>query len=179
MRYVIPGVALISVACGASPPQNDHELGASAGSSNVSGGNGGVSGASGASGSVNAAGGSGGSTSSSGGTDLIGGTSGSTSGGSGAGGTVAVPPITVGACDDLPASGTWQKINPPDANPASTFDDGLTGDVVTDPIDSGTVYVGVKGFGIYKSTDCGATWTKLNTGRNADMVRRGTNISIQ
>jgi hypothetical protein len=55
------------------------------------------------------------------------------------------------------------RSDPPDANPTSTFDDGLTGDVRIDPVNSGTVYVGVKGFGIYKSTDCGATWTKLNT----------------
>jgi hypothetical protein len=54
--------------------------------------------------------------------------------------------MRIGSCADLGAPGKWQKINPPDAHPASTFDDGLTGDVRTDPIDSGTVYVGVKGF---------------------------------
>jgi len=192
MRFLVFGLPVLLIACASSDAPADYGAGGSGAEAN-SGGESGVttSTSAGSAGSTvvgvagapgngtggsnvvgNAAAGSGGT----GGASGSGGTGGS-SGASGGGGNV--PPMRIGSCADLAAPGKWQKINPPDANPKSTFDDGLTGDVRTDPIDSGTVYVAVKGFGLYKSTDCGATWSKLNTGRNADMVKRGTSISVQ
>jgi photosystem II stability/assembly factor-like uncharacterized protein len=92
---------------------------------------------------------------------------------------VSKPPQVVGACSALPATGKWERIGPADAPlPAMDFEDGVTGAIGADPVHSGTVYVGVKGHGLYQSTDCGASWTLLNTGRNGDKVVNGTPISI-
>lgn len=50
-------------------------------------------------------------------------------------------------------------------------DKGVT-DVAIDPKTPGTVYVGVDGAGIYKSTDSGATWTELTGSLPADHIGR-------
>jgi hypothetical protein len=68
--------------------------------------------------------------------------------------------------------GVWENITPPQA-------DLTTGDwygmqaMVLDPQTPSTVYVGRAMDGIYKSLDCGATWFKVSTGRNADVMATG------
>jgi len=45
--------------------------------------------------------------------------------------------------------------------------------VLVNPQDPATVYVGTDHAGLYKSTDCGATWTMPATGTNADAITGG------
>lgn len=42
----------------------------------------------------------------------------------------------------------------------------------------GTVYLGTSGFGIWKTTNCGADWEKVNTGTSAQALDAGRNWSI-
>jgi hypothetical protein len=44
---------------------------------------------------------------------------------------------------------------------------------VLNPNDTATVYLGTSAQGIYKSTDCGATWAHVNTGRNGTTLDKG------
>jgi hypothetical protein len=77
---------------------------------------------------------------------------------------------TVAACDNLPAPGTWENITP--AGVATTDA------IALDPFDRGTLWLGTdpnggpaRGLGgIWKSTDCGATWSHVNTGENGDAI---------
>jgi hypothetical protein len=73
----------------------------------------------------------------------------------------------VGACDALPAPGTWQQITPPGV----AISDGLA----LDPYTNGTVWLGADpgnggAGGLFKSTDCGATWAHVNNGTNGSTV---------
>src|SRR5262245_41648147 len=88
----------------------------------------------------------------------------------------AVIAHTVGTCDALPAAGVFENITPPTVWDTITahLDDGVgscprTGvhSLAVDPMHSGTVYIGTCQMGVWRSDDCGATWTKINTGRNA------------
>jgi hypothetical protein len=83
---------------------------------------------------------------------------------------IATPkaPVQVGACNGLGAVDQTQDIMPPGASGALT--------VTTD--DQGVVYLGTDHTGIFKSTDCGATWTKINTGRNAGVIDSGLNWTL-
>lgn len=73
--------------------------------------------------------------------------------------------------------GVWENITPPQA-------DLTTGDwfgmqaMVIDPQVPSTLYVGRAMDGIYKSLDCGATWFKVSTGRNADVMATGRSWSM-
>lgn len=62
---------------------------------------------------------------------------------------------TPDGCADLLAPGVWEPITPP----GETF----TISLVVDPFDPSTVWLGA-GKGFYKSTDCGATWTRRDGG---------------
>jgi len=77
-----------------------------------------------------------------------------------------------GDCANLPAVGTWENISPlvtPDGN---TSGKNYSESIVVDPFDSATVYWGSGYGGIFKSTDCGSTWAKINLGRGgADLDR--------
>jgi photosystem II stability/assembly factor-like uncharacterized protein len=81
------------------------------------------------------------------------------------------PATIVGACDNLGTPGKWQKITP----------DGVINSqaLALDPFHVGTIWLGtsphgnvagttmLKGKGgLFKSTDCGATWAHVNTGTN-------------
>jgi len=77
--------------------------------------------------------------------------------------------VTILPCDGVTPEGGWQRITPPG-------DLGDTQAIALDPFAVGTLYVQMhKGGngnhsptdGLYKSTDCGATWNKLPAGRNA------------
>jgi hypothetical protein len=80
-------------------------------------------------------------------------------------------------CGDLPAAGAWQNISPP-AFASPTNMETLA--VVVDPSD-GSVYAaagnktngGNGGTGVYKSTDCGATFALVSTGTNGDKLASG------
>jgi hypothetical protein len=104
------------------------------------------------------------------------GTSSSGAGNSGAAGAPATTPRpVVGSCSALPTSGMWEEITP-----QSVIDSQA---LVLDPVNVGTVWLGASTSGtspsgtrlsgpggVYKSTDCGATWTHVNTGMNGAAI---------
>jgi hypothetical protein len=113
--------------------------------------------------------------------------SGNGSNGSGGSDAAVVPPEdaakpVVAACDKLAAVGTFEEITPP-VGPSSFDPDGSTSGaaetgtfaIAADPVNQGTVYAGTFAQGVWKSTDCGATWANVATGRNADVVTTGMN----
>jgi hypothetical protein len=110
----------------------------------------------------------------SGGSDAAGGGSDAAGGSPDDGGTSSTggsPPInhTVGKCDGLGAIDEFENITPPGLD-GSEF--GVVS-VFLDPANSGTVYCGTDAKGVFKSTDCGSTWKKLNTGTNGDLLDTG------
>jgi len=139
------------------------------GSANASGGTGGAN-ASGGSGGAKASGGSGGA-----GTGGAGGSSsGGSAGGGGSGGTV---PIVVTNCGSLPAVGKWELIDPPQFAMPTNME--VLSVVVAQQDQSVYASAGNKtnggngGTGVLKSTDCGATWTKVSTGMNGAKLDTG------
>jgi hypothetical protein len=95
-----------------------------------------------------------------------GGATGSTGGSPGTGGVMMPPPRPmVGKCDGLGAVGEWQDITPPGVPLTGDFNYGVN-EFVTDPLNHGTVYLGTSSHGIWKTSDCGASWVHINTGRN-------------
>jgi hypothetical protein len=126
-----------------------------------------------------ASGGSSGGSSTSGGTSSPGGSSGNADGGtSGAAGNTAggsagsggIEPNVILPCDSLAEVGEWEEITPPEVDPGMSA--GTTSFAV-DPLNSGTVYLGAAYQGIYKTTDCGASWIHVNTGTNASAMDGG------
>ncbi len=98
----------------------------------------------------------------------------------GGGGGEAGPPPVVAACDALGAVGTFELITPPIGPSPFGVDGGPdqetgTFAIVADPVNQGTLYAGTFAQGVWKSTDCGATWTEIATGQNADVVNSGMN----
>jgi hypothetical protein len=91
-----------------------------------------------------------------------------------AGGTAEIPmPLP---CDALPDAGTFELATPP---PAIDF---AIISVAVDESTPGTVYVGTgglggdkgsKGVGLFKSLDCGSTWTHIDTGMNGSSIDSG------
>jgi hypothetical protein len=79
-------------------------------------------------------------------------------------------------CDQLPPSGTWQEITPKGAGPGASS-------VAVDPLHPGVLYTGTNahqnvwggpGNGLWKSSDCGASWKHIDTGQNADKIDPGS-----
>jgi hypothetical protein len=135
--------------------------GATGGGGTTGGGSNGMGGASGSGGSAGTAG---------------------TQGNAGSGGSA---PHTVKACpSDIGAVGVWEAVNPPDL-PIPPADCGGqpcyfgTKAPVINPLDTSIVYLGTDGHGVFKSTDCAATWTKINTGKNADVMDSGASWSMK
>lgn len=87
------------------------------------------------------------------------------------------PPPKLGACDGLKPSGTWEEITPPEvkAGFGKSKDGGGTFAFAIDPVNQGTVYLGTLYQKVWKSTDCGATWTHVATGKNGAVVDSGMN----
>ena len=77
---------------------------------------------------------------------------------------------TVGSCTGLQAVNQFENITPPEVD---LSDNGVT-QVVLDSIHAGTLYMGTDKKGLFKSTNCGATWSKVNVGRNAKVLDSGT-----
>ena len=109
---------------------------------------------------------------------------GATAGGVTAGGVTAGG-ATAGAvqpCPALPATGVWEDITP-------TKERGLDGVVynsqalMLDPFDAGTLWLGTARpnppasdarSGLFKSSDCGASWVQVDSGENADSLDRSS-----
>jgi hypothetical protein len=184
--------ALAAGGCGSNDPgagdSADDQAAGGAGAETVAGAGGhadenasaggstsGVSGAAGASG-VGA--GRGGSSGSAGGGGR-GGASGSGGAGgasaSGDGGVVSNPdagPVKPLPCTGVGTAGVWEDITPPQV-PIGANGSGVP-NVVTNPLSPGELYVCTYQKGIYKSSDCGASWTKVNTGRKGAALDSGT-----
>jgi hypothetical protein len=87
-------------------------------------------------------------------------------------------PLNVLDCSALGAVGKWEAISPPDVAlycPPNEFQCGLNGTeaFVLDPQNAGTIYLGTFKQGLWKSTNCGTTWTQLNTGTNSTTMSGG------
>jgi hypothetical protein len=183
MRWCYLSVVLACAACGSSADDgvtSVGELGGDATGGTAVGHDSGVAG-----GAKGTGGASGGAASGTGGAKSTGGATGSGGAKSGTGGSAdgggvpivdAAPPV-VHPCSSLPSGTQWEKITPPG-------DIGDSQDVVLHPTESGTVYVGMhKGGngshyptdGLYKSTDCGATWLpRVSVGENGDAFGQGS-----
>jgi hypothetical protein len=96
---------------------------------------------------------------------------GGTAGSGGSGGSAGSVPHGVGKCDGLGAKGQWENVTPPGVMLSPPF----TGVLITlaDPQQAGTVYATTAKSGVFKSSDCGASWKKVDTGRNADKLDSG------
>ncbi|MEO6602245.1 MAG: hypothetical protein ABIQ16_20355 [Polyangiaceae bacterium] len=97
---------------------------------------------------------------------------------SGGAGASSVAPHVVLPCDKLGAKGAWEDVTPPGLNLSASFktnagDNYGAHSVGVDPKNSANVYLGTSAQGIFKSTDCGATWVHINTGRNGDKLDGG------
>jgi hypothetical protein len=88
------------------------------------------------------------------------------------------PPPRVNDCNGLAAEGVFEEITPPEVTAGlATTDEGGGGTfaMAVDQINQGTLYVGTRTLGVWKSTDCGSTWKHITTGRNGKEVDRGMN----
>jgi hypothetical protein len=65
-----------------------------------------------------------------------------------------------GGCGHLPAIGTWENVSPPTSNWNKTYS-GIDS-IAIRPDNPEIVYAGADSNGLFKSTDCGETWTFLN-----------------
>lgn len=77
-------------------------------------------------------------------------------------------------------TGTWENVTPEGLNLAADFktpagDNFGAHAFVIDPQDTATVYLGSSGQGIFKSTDCGATWIHVSHG-DVDQGRNGSMV---
>ena len=72
----------------------------------------------------------------------------------------------VGKCGDLPAPGMWQDVTPHGTSSKPAVNGTVGAAIVVDPFDPRTVWLGTGGENdeIWRSDDCGATWTQVNTG---------------
>jgi hypothetical protein len=73
---------------------------------------------------------------------------------------------TVGTCDSLPTPGTWENVTPPGTSSKPAVNGTVGAAVIVDPFDARTVWLGTGGENdeIWRSDDCAATWTRVNTG---------------
>ncbi|HEV8248246.1 MAG TPA: hypothetical protein VGP93_20865, partial [Polyangiaceae bacterium] len=108
-----------------------------------------------------------------------------TGGGAGSGGSAgsAGAPV-IANCDGLGAVGVWENVSPPEFSNPSNLE---TWAVAVNPLDgavfasAGNITSGCGGSGqppcvatgVFKSTDCGASWAKISTGRGASSLETG------
>ena len=81
-------------------------------------------------------------------------------------GTASVVVGSPSACSALMNKGVWEAIAPQGV--------GDTTSVAVDPFDPATVWLGTTRNGFFKSLDCGATWTHVNTGMNGAQLDSGS-----
>lgn len=161
LRYAL--IPALFVAAGCSGTQ------AGSGIPSGTGGNGGASSAGdGPAAAGSSSGSPGGSGTGAGGTGAGAGISGSSNqaGSAGSGGST---PHVVGECDALPAAGTWEDVTPPGMSTKPAVNGTVGAAIIVDPFDSRTVWLGTGGENdeIWRSDDCGATWTRVNTGEGS------------
>ncbi|RYZ04894.1 MAG: hypothetical protein EOO73_22225 [Myxococcales bacterium] len=167
-------VGLWCVACGNDDGSQSAALTPAGGS-----GNGNVAGAAVSGGSSSG----GGSAPSSGGS--INGGSSSNEAGKPSGGTPVMPPPMVNDCNGLAEPGVFEEITPAEVKIAigqKAPDGQVKGGpfaMAVDPVNQGTVYSGTLLQGVWKTTDCGSTWTKLDSGMNGADVNRGMNWTFE
>ena len=80
--------------------------------------------------------------------------------------------IYVYASRDSGAS--WQDIGfpvPIQTLPQRGFVDGLATNVELDPFSADTIYVATNGYGVYKTTNAGRTWSVMNQGLNTPFIK--------
>jgi len=75
-----------------------------------------------------------------------------------------------GDCANLPAPGKWENISPLVTPPGNGSGKNFSESIAVDPFDAATVYWGSGYGGIFKSTDCGSTWKKINLGRGGEAL---------
>jgi hypothetical protein len=86
----------------------------------------------------------------------------------------ACPSVDAG----LTGAAAWTNVTPPQVSLDEDAGTGAgrnfgTNAFVLNPNDTATVFLGTSGQGIYKSTDCGATWAHVNAGRNGTTLDNG------
>jgi photosystem II stability/assembly factor-like uncharacterized protein len=84
------------------------------------------------------------------------------------------------AADSAETVGKWTDITPSQVNIDPNFGGFNTGvtQFVIDPKNTATLYLGTHSQGVHKSTDCGATWTHISTGKNGALVDSGRNWTM-
>lgn len=85
---------------------------------------------------------------------------------------VRTPLAPIGDCSNPAAGGAWENATPPAVwaqLPSGGCGYGVRSFAV-DPNATGTRMLGTCAMGVYKTTDCGATWAHINTGRNAALL---------
>jgi hypothetical protein len=85
------------------------------------------------------------------------------------------PPHLVEACpsgNSAPgAIGAWEDITPPPLKTSKAYTP--TGAILVNPKDTRVVYAGSEGSGLFKSTDCGASFVHVSTGTNSSSISSG------
>jgi hypothetical protein len=90
-------------------------------------------------------------------------------------GDLRAPPV-VGTCSALAAPGVWEPITPaPVLAGFNGADSGLFAFAV-DPVNLGTVYLGTVREGLWKTTDCGSTWSDI--GKSTPGLDEGLNWTL-
>jgi hypothetical protein len=96
----------------------------------------------------------------------------------------AGPTPVVQACDALAAPGVFEDITPPAIKAGlgmkteGNQTKGGTFAMAVDQVNQGTLYAGSLFQGLWKSTDCGATWVNIATGTHATEVNGGMNWTL-
>lgn len=86
-------------------------------------------------------------------------------------------PSKAGNCANLGAEGVFEEITPPEVRAGIKMlrDEGGSFAITVDPVNFGTVYLGTRFSKLWKSTDCGANWARIATGKNGTDIDRGMN----
>lgn len=96
--------------------------------------------------------------------------------------TIDVDVHTISPCPAAGATplGAWQNVTPPGTDMQKHNGQTVYGTqgVLVNPQETSIVYVGVDRQGLFRSSDCGATWAHINTGRNGDVVGTGAQWSM-
>jgi photosystem II stability/assembly factor-like uncharacterized protein len=69
---------------------------------------------------------------------------------------------------------SWKDIGffvPVENLPKQGYVDGLATNVELDPFSDDTIYVGTNGYGVYKTTNAGRTWSPMNQGLNTPFIK--------
>jgi hypothetical protein len=100
-------------------------------------------------------------------------------GGAGGGGAGGAPHVVV-PCDSAKV-GVWEDITPPfvraDADFSAQKGFGVNAFVI-DGSNTANITLGTDNIGIHRTTDCGASWTHINTGENGAALDGGTQWSM-